>query len=76
MRKNILIHLQILVALLFFGSCCSGKMAGDMQLRFGNYDGAVQDFQEAVFFFLYVLHPVLFLSFGGSPYLGRGKENF
>lgn len=48
MRKNVLIHLQVLVALLFFGFGCSGKMAGDMQLRFGNYDGAVQNFQAAV----------------------------
>lgn len=48
MRKNVLIHLQVLVALLFFGFGCSGKMAGDMQLRIGNYDGAVKNFQAAV----------------------------
>jgi tetratricopeptide (TPR) repeat protein len=48
MRKNVLVQLQVLVAVLFLGFGCSSKMAGDVQLRFGNYDAAVQNFQEAV----------------------------
>jgi tetratricopeptide (TPR) repeat protein len=46
MRKHLLV--QMLAALLLFGVGCSSRMAGDAQLRLGNYDAAVQNLQKAV----------------------------
>ncbi|WP_373500442.1 tetratricopeptide repeat protein [Desulfococcus sp.] len=48
MRKIIFIQAFVLMALLFFGFGCSSKMAGEVQLGFGNYGAAIQNFEKAV----------------------------
>ena len=48
MKKSIIA--QGLAALFFIliGWGCSGRIAGDVKMRFGNYEGAVQNFQDVL----------------------------
>lgn len=48
MKEKVLIQALVLAALLLFVFGCSSKMAGDVQLRFGNHDAAVAHLQKAV----------------------------
>ena len=48
MKKNVLVHLPAIMAVFLFIFGCSNKMAGEMQLGFGNPGAAVPKLQAAV----------------------------
>lgn len=48
MKKKVVVLVLAALAISWIGCGCSGKTAGDVKMRFGNYEGAVQNFQEVL----------------------------
>lgn len=48
MKTTVVVHFFAVLLVLSIGCGCSSRVAGDVKMRFGNYEGAVQNFQDVL----------------------------